>query len=114
MELSPGEVELPRGITARVQDVQPRELTVALDVTGRRLVAVHPVVRLAREAGYAEGRVTVVPGTVRLLGPADRIRRIDSLETLPLEVAARTARSSRRSLWTRPGWGPRFGCNRCR
>ena len=87
VELSPGEVELPRGITARVQDVQPRELTVALDATGRRLVAVHPVVRLAREAGYAEGRVTVVPGTVRLLGPADRIRRIDSLQTLPLEVA---------------------------
>ncbi len=88
VELSPGEIELPRGINARVQDVQPRDLTVTLDATGRRLVAVHPVVRLAREAGFAEGRVTVVPGTVRLLGPADLIRRIDSVPTLPLEVAA--------------------------
>ena len=88
VELSPGEIELPRGITARVQDVQPHDLVVALDATGRRLVAVHPVVRLAKEAGFAEGRVTVVPGTVRLLGPADRIRRIDSIATLPLEVAA--------------------------
>jgi hypothetical protein len=88
VQLSPGEIELPRGITARVQDVQPRDFTVALDATGRRQVAVHPVVRLAKEAGYAEGRVTVVPGTVRLLGPADRIRRIDSIATLPLEVAA--------------------------
>jgi hypothetical protein len=87
VELSPGEVELPRGITARVQDLQPRERSVALDATGRRLVAVHPVVRLAREAGYTEGSVTVVPGMVRLLGPADRIVRIDSMETLPLEVA---------------------------
>jgi len=88
VELSPGEIELPRGITARVQDVQPHDLVVALDATGRRLVAVHPVVHLAKEAGFAEGRVTVVPGTVRLLGPADRIRRIDSIATLPLEVAA--------------------------
>ena len=50
-------------------------------------MTVHPVLRLAGEAGYAAGRVTVVPGTVRLLGPADRIRRIDSLPTLPLEVS---------------------------
>jgi len=88
VELSPGEIEVPRGVTARVQDVQPRDFTVVLDATGRRQVAVHPVVRLAKEAGYAEGRVTVVPGTVRLLGPADRIRRIDSIATVPLEVAA--------------------------
>ena len=115
VELSPGEVELPRGITARVQDVQPRELTVALDATGRRLVAVHPVVRLAREAGYAAGRVTVVPGTVRLLGPADRIRRIDSLPDLATGGGGR-GRPGRAdaSPWTRPASDPRFGCSRPR
>lgn len=88
VDFSPGEIELPRGITARVQDVQPHALTVALDATGQRLVPVHPVVRLARASGYAEGRVTVVPGTVRLLGPADRISRIDSVPTVALEVAS--------------------------
>jgi hypothetical protein len=87
VDLLPGEIELPRGVTAHVQDVQPRALTVALDATGRRTVPVHPVVRLTGEAGFTAGRVTVVPGTVRLLGPADRIRRIDSLSTLALEVA---------------------------
>lgn len=86
LDLSPGEIELPRGIAARVQDVQPRALAIALDATGQRTVPVHPLVRLAGEAGYA-GRVTVVPGSVRLLGPADRIRRIDSLPTLALEVS---------------------------
>jgi hypothetical protein len=86
VDLSPGEVELPRGITARVQDVQPSAVTVALDPTEQRLVPVHPVVRIAGEAGYTAGRITVVPGTVRLLGPADRVSGIDSLLTQPLEV----------------------------
>ena len=31
LDLAPGEIELPRGITARVQDVQPHALTIALD-----------------------------------------------------------------------------------
>jgi hypothetical protein len=86
VDLSPGEVELPRGITARVQDVQPRAVTIALDATEQRVVPVHPVVRIGGSAGYAVGRVTVVPGTVRLLGPVDRIGGIDSLPTEPLEV----------------------------
>jgi hypothetical protein len=86
VDLSPGEIELPRGVAARVQDVQPRVVTVALDATEQRVVPVHPVVRIAGEAGYTPGRITVVPGTVRLLGPADRIGGIDSLATEPLEV----------------------------
>ena len=86
VDLSPAEVELPRGISARVQDVQPRAVTVALDATEQRVVPVHPVVRIAGEAGYAAGRTTVVPGTVRLLGSVDRIGGIDSLLTEPLEV----------------------------
>jgi hypothetical protein len=86
VDLSPGEIELPRGITARVQDVEPRAITVALDATEQRVVPVHPVVRIAGAAGYAVGRIVVVPGTVRLLGPADRIGGIDSLPTEPLEV----------------------------
>jgi YbbR-like protein len=87
VELSPGEIELPRGITARVQDVQPRAVTVALDPTEQRVVPVHPVVRVTGVAGFTAGRVTVVPGTVRLQGPTDRIDGIDSLLTQPLEVA---------------------------
>jgi hypothetical protein len=86
VDLTPGEVELPRGITARVQDVQPRAVTVALDATEQRVVPVHPVVRITGEAGYTAGRITVVPGTARLLGPVDQIGRIDSLLTEPLEV----------------------------
>ena len=106
LDLSPGEIELPRGITARVQDVQPRALTIALDATGQRTVPVHPVVRLAGEAGYAAGRVTVVPGSVRLLGPADRIRRIDSLPTLALEVSGGDGPAEQSVALDTTGLGP--------
>jgi YbbR-like protein len=86
VDLSPAEVELPRGITARVQDLEPHAITVALDATEQRVVPVHPVVTMSGAAGYTIGRVTVVPGTVRLLGPVDRIGGVDSLATEPLEV----------------------------
>jgi hypothetical protein len=86
VDLSPGEVELPRGITARVQDLEPHAITVALDATEQRVVPVHPVVSITGVAGYTIGRITVVPGTVRLLGPVDRIDGVDSLATEPLEV----------------------------
>jgi hypothetical protein len=86
LDLSPGDVELPRGINARVQDIQPRSLTIDLDATSQRVVPVHPVVRMRDEAGFTTGRVTVVPGRVRVFGPDARIRRLDSVRTEPLEV----------------------------
>jgi hypothetical protein len=86
VDLSPGEIELPRGSGARVQDIEPHTITIALDATEQRVIPVHPVVRITGVAGYTIGRITVVPGTVRLLGPVDRIGGVDSLATEPLEV----------------------------
>jgi hypothetical protein len=86
VDLSPGEVELPRGVNAHVQDIQPRALTIDLDATSQRVVSVHPVVRMRDEAGFTAGRITVVPGRVRVFGPDARIRRLDSVRTEPLEV----------------------------
>ena len=86
LDLSPGEVELPRGVNAHVQDIQPRSVTIDLDPTSQRVVPVHPVVRVRNQAGFTAGRMTVVPGTVRVFGPDARIRRVDSVRTEPLEV----------------------------
>lgn len=86
LDLSPGDVELPRGVNDHVQDIQPHSITIDLDATSQRVVPVHPVVRMHDEAGFTPGRITVVPGTVRLFGPDARIRRLDSVRTEPLEV----------------------------
>ena len=87
LELTPGELELPRGVDVHVQDVVPRAVSVELDSTFQRVVPVRADVRLAPEAGHVLSAIAVVPGTVRLLGPRDAIQRIDSVRTEPLEVA---------------------------
>jgi hypothetical protein len=87
LELTPGELELPRGVDVHVQDVVPRAVSVELDSTFQRVVPVRADVRLPPEAGHVLSAIAVVPGTVRLLGPRDAIQRIDSVRTEPLEVA---------------------------
>lgn len=87
LELTPGELELPRGVDVHVQDVVPRAISVELDSTFQRVVPVRADVRLPPETGHVLSAIAVVPGTVRLLGPRDAIQRIDSVRTLPLEVA---------------------------
>jgi len=87
VELSPGELELPRGVDVHVQDVEPRAVAVELDSTFQRVVPVRAVVRLPPETGHVLSAIAVVPGTVRLLGPREAIQRIDSVRTEPLEIA---------------------------
>jgi hypothetical protein len=64
VELSPGDLEMPRGVVVPVQ----------------------AVVRLQPETGRVLSAIGIVPGTVRILGPRDAIRRIDSVRTVPLEI----------------------------
>ena len=86
LDLGPGDLELPRGVDVHVQDVRPRIMGVELDSTFQRVVPVRAVVRLQPETDHVLSTIAVVPGTVRLLGPRDGIRRIDSVRTEPLEL----------------------------
>lgn len=87
LDVGPGDLEIPQGIGVHVQDIEPRTLIVVLDSTFQREVPVHAVVRLRRENGYAVGAISVVPGTVRLLGSRSQLQAIDSARTEPLEIA---------------------------
>jgi hypothetical protein len=87
LDLDPGDLEVPQGISVRVQDVEPRMLVVRLDSTFQRVVPVRAVVRLRPETGFALGAISVVPGTIRLLGSRESIQSIDSARTEPLEIA---------------------------
>lgn len=86
LELDPGDLEVPQGVGVHVQNLEPRTLVVALDSTFQREVPVLPVVRLQRENGYAVDAISVVPGTVRLLGSRAQLLTIDSARTEPLEI----------------------------
>lgn len=87
LDIDPGDLEVPQGVGVHVQDIEPRTLIVALDSTFQREVPVRAVVRLQRENGYALGAISVVPGTVRLLGSRAQLQAIDSVRTEPLEIA---------------------------
>ncbi|HSR90126.1 MAG TPA: hypothetical protein VLK88_02385 [Gemmatimonadales bacterium] len=87
LDLLPSEVEVPRGGEVRVQDIQPRQVTIQLDPVVFRSVPVHADLRLELDSGTRLVRaVQVFPGVVRLTGPADQVARIDSVKTMPLRV----------------------------
>jgi hypothetical protein len=87
VELSPGDLVLPRGVDVHIQDVQPRAVAVVLDSTFQRVVPVRADVQLPSDTGHVLSAIAVVPGTVRLLGPRAAIQAIDSVRTQLLEVA---------------------------
>jgi hypothetical protein len=87
LDLLPSDVEVPRGGEVKVQDIQPRQVTLQLDPVVFRSVPVHPDLRLELDSGTRLMRaVQVFPGVVRLTGPADLVARMDSVKTLPLRV----------------------------
>lgn len=88
LDLLPTDVDIPRGSDVRVQDVQPRQVHIRLDSLARRVVPVHPDLKVDIDSGARMLRaVQVFPGTVRLAGPPDLVSRIDSVRTMPLRVA---------------------------
>jgi YbbR domain-containing protein len=106
IELSPGDLELPRGINVHVQDIEPRQISVELDSVFRRMVPVHPAVSVVADSGFAvAGGVQIVPGTVTLLGPANQVRRLDSVSTVSLRLTGADGAVERQLAIDTTGFG---------
>jgi hypothetical protein len=87
LDFAPLDLVLPHGVSARVQDIAPRRVTIELDPVAQRMVPVRPIVLVAPDSGFElEGGVAVAPGKVRVAGPRDVVARVDSVATLPLSV----------------------------
>lgn len=85
LTVEPSDIELPRGVSVHVQDVTPRRIEVELDSVYHRTVPVHATIYGIPDSGLGLlGGLEVVPSAVRLAGPRDRLRRIDSVRTEPL------------------------------
>ncbi|HUR94668.1 MAG TPA: hypothetical protein VMY76_08795 [Gemmatimonadales bacterium] len=105
LDLGPGDLELPRGVDVHVQDVQPRRVGVNLDSTFQRVVPVRAVVQLQPGTGQAMSAIEVVPGTVRLLGRRDEIRRIATVQVRVRGATPRLARIVGDSVPVLVDWG---------
>jgi YbbR-like protein len=96
VRLQPGDVQLPRGVEARVDDIVPREIEILLNAVGRKEVPVVSRVTVAAESGYVlAGGVSLTPAIARLVGPEDQLARIDSVTTAPLQITGVTGAFAR-------------------
>jgi hypothetical protein len=86
IDLRPGDVELPPNVDARVQDVQPRRLTLYFYSDLTRLVPVRPP-DLGPDA--AARTIRFEPESVRVTGPRRSVARIAAVHPLRLAMPAR-------------------------
>ncbi len=87
LELRPEDLMVDGRVDAQVQDIQPRTIRVRLEDVARRTVPIVPRVRIVPDSGYTvTGGVAVVPSSVIVRGPEGRVRRIEEIKTLPVEI----------------------------
>ena len=82
--LASGYFSVPRGVT--IARITPPVLHVRLDPVARRTLPVS--VRLSGKplAGYRISQTTVQPDSVSVQGPAEDVRRLTAIETIPIDV----------------------------
>ncbi len=87
IDLSPQDVILQPDAEVTLQDIVPRRLVVQLDDVRRRSVPVYAPGIIRAASGFVLlGRVSVVPESVVVLGPAAQVNRIGRLYTIPLDL----------------------------
>lgn len=96
LEIAPSDLT---GFAAEVrpQDVQPRIISVQLDELRQRTVPVIHRVSVRPDSGFSQfGGVAVQPSSLIVRGPEARIRALDAVYTMPLEIsgAQQTVRRS--------------------
>lgn len=98
IRLENGDVPVPKGVDVSVLAITPRDVTVSLDSVTRKEVRVVPLVTVVPESGFVvRGGVSIAPSIVRLVGPERSLVAIDSVITIPMEIADVSA-SFRREL----------------
>jgi len=90
IRLEPSEIEaqLPKGADVRVLEIRPREITIALDSVGRKDVRIVPLITVVPESGQVlHGGISISPTIARLVGPDKHLAGIESVTTIPTEIA---------------------------
>jgi hypothetical protein len=89
VRLQPSDVQLPKGVDVRVDDIVPREVELLLSAVARKEVPIVPRVVIVAESGYVfQGGLSVTPAIARLVGPEDRLALVDSVTTVPVQLSS--------------------------
>ncbi|MEO8077695.1 MAG: CdaR family protein [Acidobacteriota bacterium] len=78
------DVRTPYGVEVAL--IVPGTLALDLEKSGRRTVAIKPVLDGEPAPGFVTGRVTVEPPTVEVAGPESRLKLLTEATTEPVEV----------------------------
>jgi hypothetical protein len=96
VRLQPGDVQLPRGLDVRVDDITPREIELLLDAVSRKEVRIVPRATVVAESGYVvEGGISLTPAIARIVGPDELLARVDSVTTVPIQISGVTGSFTR-------------------
>lgn len=86
--LRTSEVRVPYGV--EVEQIAPATLSLELEKSGRRTVAIVPAVEGDPAPGYVIGRVTPDPATVEVVGPESRLKQLTGATTEPIAIEGRS------------------------
>lgn len=85
--LDPRMVQVSGGLSVSAVDVSPPSVRLELQQLVSREVPVQPRIAPASQARYVvSNEMEVIPATVRVSGPADRVAGVDTLTTVPFEI----------------------------
>ncbi len=90
MELTHSNVSTPYSNQLSILQIGPGEITIKLQKTTTRMVAIKPFIRGAPAEYHELGPWEVIPPNVQIKGPVDTLDRIDSILTDPIEISGVT------------------------
>ena len=88
VQLSPTDIELPKGSDVQVADIRPRDFEVLLDSVAHKDVRIVPRVRVEAESGYVLHGISITPSLARVVGPEAALAKLDSVATLPTVISS--------------------------
>ncbi len=86
--LDAGSIDAPFGV--EIEQVSPATVAIELERTSTRVVPVLPAVEGDPAPGFIVGNVSSDPGTVEVVGPESRLKRLTEATTEPVSVAGAT------------------------
>jgi YbbR domain-containing protein len=84
VRLSPDDIRRPSGVA--VAYLAPSEVKVKLEPLVRRTLRLSPVLRGTPAAGFRVEKISTSPSRITVEGPASMMNKLDSLQTLPIDI----------------------------
>ncbi len=88
VSLKASDIDIPKGADVQVAEISPRDLVIRLDSVAGKDVRIVPLVRIVAESGYQmQGGLAITPSMARIVGSDRALAAIDSVTTVPTEIA---------------------------